>query len=138
MYRKAINLRDGNSSGTNGNVLLRDGSTDPLAMNPHTISADEVQPPTFKLYYWNAYGLVFFFTLPYCNFPIRIEVDEKLSNKWTIKISMDSKCYFSTKRNKTLLVTLNWDRKKKTRLQTNLTKLVIGATDHFNFGCIQQ
>ncbi|XP_055296554.1 uncharacterized protein LOC129565569 [Sitodiplosis mosellana] len=44
VYRKAISLHDDrNSSGTNGNVLLRDGSTDPLAMNPHTISADELK-----------------------------------------------------------------------------------------------
>ncbi|XP_031626969.1 probable serine/threonine-protein kinase DDB_G0282963 isoform X2 [Contarinia nasturtii] len=43
VYRKAISLRDGNSSGTNGNVLLRDDSTGPLAMNSHTISADELK-----------------------------------------------------------------------------------------------
>lgn len=49
MYRKAISLRDGNSSGTNGNVLLRDSSTDPLAMNSHNISTDEVCTKRFLL-----------------------------------------------------------------------------------------
>lgn len=53
MYRKAISLRDENSSGTNGNVLLRDGSTDPLAMNSHNISADEVIAH-FAWFYWNS------------------------------------------------------------------------------------
>lgn len=79
VYRKAISLRDGNSSGTNGNVLLRDDSTGPLAMNSHTISADEVKL-MFKLYYWNfRYFLLQLFWV------IRIEY-EKLSNKWTIEI----------------------------------------------------
>lgn len=51
VYRKAISLRDENSTGPNGNVLLGDDSTDPLPMDSHTsLTAVEVKL-TFKLYH---------------------------------------------------------------------------------------
>lgn len=112
IYRKAISLRDGNSSGTNGNVLLRDGSTDPLAMNPHTISADEVQS-TFKLYYWKFTSFFFFTFTILCVQKIKQQMDHWNSHRY----------FFLTKKKQKF--SPNTERWKKKRLQTNLTELAI-------------
>lgn len=42
MYKKVRNLRNSDAGGMNGKGLIGDRSTDPLALNAHTMSADEV------------------------------------------------------------------------------------------------
>lgn len=42
VYKRARNLRNGNSSAMNDKGIISDRSTDPLALNAHTMSADEV------------------------------------------------------------------------------------------------
>lgn len=95
VYRKAISLRDGNSSGTNGNVLLRDSSTDPLAMNSHNISTDEVCTKRFLLRF--LFLLEISMRPIFCVYVREVEKPftkknitrldyEKLSSKWSIEI----------------------------------------------------
>lgn len=42
VYNRVRNLRNSNASAMNGKGIISDRSTDPLALNAHTMSADEV------------------------------------------------------------------------------------------------